>query len=285
MLWFLIAKIYDHIYSLFKAVFKRNLKGIGFLLRQVKNDHILDLNGQQLYFNHKIAGCYVRLVNGKYTEIETHTFIQRIVERFDKEMTFIDIGANVGEMVLDAARHENIKFIYAFEPHPECAKACKISAMLNDYGQKIVVIQKVLSEDTKPVAFDFNTISPNASAIAISSDKQGSMVYPTTLDNELPNTIEHAILLIDVEGAELRVIKGGKSFIGRTLPLIIFEYNDTSKKYFTLENIKQLLGGEYSIFRLRNDGYLDKNYIDTWNCVAINIRSSFYNPVKAFIRD
>lgn len=283
MFWFLVAKIYDKVYGLFKSVFKKNLKGIGFLLRKVKNDHILDLDGQQMFFNHKVAGCYVRLINGKYTEIETHTFIKRIVGLVNKDIALIDVGANVGEMILNAARYGKVKSVYAFEPHPECAKACKISAALNGYDQKVIVIQRVLSEDMKPILFDFNAISPNASAIAVSRDKKGVVAYPTTLDNELPNTIEHAILLIDVEGAEPLVLKGGKSFIGRTLPLIIFEYNNTSKKYFTLENIKQLLGDDYHIFRLRTDGYLDKNYMDTWNCIAVHTRSIFYEPVKALI--
>jgi FkbM family methyltransferase len=285
MSWFFVAKIYDKIYGLFKSAFKRNLKGIGFLLRQVKNDHVLDLDGQQMFFNHKVAGCYVRLINGMYTEIETHTFIRRIIEEFSGEMTFIDVGANVGEMVLGAARHEKVKFIYAFEPHSECAKACKISAALNNYDQKIVVLQKVLSKDTNPIEFDFHAISPNASAITGSNDKKGVVVYPSTLDNELPDTIGHAVLLIDVEGAEPDVLKGGKQFIERKLPLIIFEYNDLSKKYFTLDDIKNILGTDYIIYRLRQDGYLDKDYENTWNCVAVNAKSKFYKSIKALIVD
>jgi FkbM family methyltransferase len=277
MLRFLIAKIYDNIYGLFKAVFKRNLKGIGFLLRQVKNDYILDLDGQQMYFNHNVAGCYVRLINGKYTEIETHAFLKRIIEEFSKEMTFIDVGANVGEMILDIARYEKVKFIYAFEPHPECAKACKISAILNGFDHKVVVLQKVLSKDTNIIEFDFNAISPNASAITGFNDKKGVGVYPSTLDNELPDTIQHAILLIDVEGAEPDVLKGGKHFIERKLPLIIFEHNGLSKKYFTLDDIKNILGKNYNIYRLRQDGYLDEDYVNTWNCVAINVNSAFYD--------
>ena len=149
MFWFLCAKIYDKIYGLFKSVFKRNLKGIGYFLRKVKIDYILGVNKQQMFFNHKVAGCYVRLINGKYTEIETHIFLKRILEGIDEEINFIDVGANVGEMVLDLARYEKVKFIYAFEPHPECAKACKISIILNGYEHKVLVMQKVLSKDIR----------------------------------------------------------------------------------------------------------------------------------------
>jgi FkbM family methyltransferase len=284
MFWFLIAKIYDNIYGLFKSVLKRNMRGIGFLLRKVKNDHVLDLDGQQLYFNHKVAGCYVRLINGNYTEVETHVFLKRIIAGITKEIYFIDVGANVGEMILDVARYQKVKIIYAFEPHLECAKACKISAILNGFDHKVVVLQKILSKDTNPIAFDFNIISPNASAITGSNDKKGVVVYPSTLDNELPDTIEHAMLLIDVEGAEPHVLKGGKHFIQKKLPLIIFEYNDLSKKYFTLDDIRNILGTDYNIYRLRQDGYLDRDYVNTWNCVAVNVNSVFYDFTKNLLR-
>ena len=237
-----------------------------------------------MFFNHRVAGCYVRLINGEYTEPETHIFIQRVIGGINSSVNFIDVGANVGEMVLDAAQYEKVKYIYAFEPHPECAKACRISMMLNGYDDKAVVIQKILSENTDPVKFDFNAISPNASSIVISDEKSGTFVYPATLDNEFPGAIETSILLIDVEGAEPLVLKGGENFIKRNLPLIIFEYNDTSKKYFNLDNIRKILGSDYHIYRLRSDAYLDRDYINTWNCVAVNVNSAFYNLATTLLK-
>ena len=284
MFWLDIAKTYDKINSIFRAVFKRNLRGVGYLLRKVKRDHVLMFHGQKMFFNHKVAGCYVGLINGKYTEIETHLFLKRIIEMIEQKINFIDVGANIGEMVLDLARYEKVKCIYAFEPHPECAKACKITMILNGYDNKSKVIQKVLSDNANPVRFIFNEKSPNASSITFEDVKEGSIVYPSTLDNELQNIEEPSILLIDVEGAEPLVLKGSQYFIKRTLPLIIFEYNDTSKKYFDLDNIRDILGNDYNIYRLRKDAYLDRNYIDTWNCVAINVNSIFYDLSKTLLK-
>jgi FkbM family methyltransferase len=283
MFWLIASKIYDKISALFQIFFKRNLKGIGYLLRKVKIDYVLSVAKQQMFFNHKVAGCYVRLINGKYTEIETHIFLKRILEGINEDINFIDIGANVGEMVLDVATYEKVKFIYAFEPHRECAKACNISVMLNGYDHKVVVKQKVLSKDTSPVKFAFDGISPNASGITVSNGEYGIVTYPSTLDQEFPDALGPSILLIDVEGAEPLVLKGGPYFIEKDLPLIIFEYNDLSKQYFALDDIRSILGVDYSIFRLRGDGYLDRNYINTWNCVAVNTNSIFYEPVKALI--
>ena len=38
---------------------------------------------------------------------------------------------------------------------------------------------------------------------------------------------------------------------------------------------------DYNIYRLRNDGYLDKDYMNTWNCVAVNVNSDVYDPAKS----
>ena len=80
-----------------------------------------------------------------------------------------------------------------------------------------------------------------------------------TLDDSLPDYLKNPILLIDVEGAELLVIRGGKNFIINNKSLIIFEYNTTSKKYFNIEDISKTLK-DYRIFRLNSKGLLDNNF-------------------------
>ena len=284
MVWLTIAKAYDKANSLVRAVFGKNLKGVGFFLRKIKSDHIFMLQGKKMFFNHNVAGCYVSLINGNYTEIETHRFIGTIIDRLDHDVDFVDVGANVGEYILDVAGHDRVKNIYAFEPHPECAKTCKINLLLNGFDSKATVIQKILSQDTAPVHFSINAKAPNASAIMDINVLSEPTHYPSTLDSELHGSSLPAILLIDVEGAEPLVMKGGRYFISHNKPLIIFEYNTTSKKYFNLNDIKDILGIQYEIYRIRNDGYLDNQYNDTWNCVAVNIASEFYESAKSLLK-
>jgi|WetSurSiteA1Bulk_404760.scaffolds.fasta_scaffold15978_3 FkbM family methyltransferase len=282
MFWLDIAKTYDKINSIFRAVFKRNLRGVGYLLRKIKRDHVLMFHGQKMFFNHKVAGCYVSLINGKYTETETHLFFRKIIKGLDCHVNFVDVGANVGEFILDLSLYNRVKNIYAFEPHPECAKTCRINVLLNGYDNKVKVIQKILSQDTAPVNFSFNSIAPNASGI-VDNVINSETIYPSTLDIELHDFSLPTILLIDVEGSEPLVMKGGKYFISMNKPLIIFEYNTTSKKHFNLNDVKDILGTQYEIYRLRNDGYLDNQFDDTWNCVAVNISSDFYHSAKSLL--
>ncbi|MCK5347609.1 MAG: FkbM family methyltransferase, partial [Candidatus Heimdallarchaeota archaeon] len=102
----------------------------------------------------------------------------------------------------------------------------------------------------------------------------------STIDTELNLKGDPGILLIDVEGAELKVIKGGMNFVQDCEPLIIFEFNDLTKKYFSMEELKEVLGEKYSIFRLRKDSMLDVDFSDTWNCVAIPAKSVYDNICK-----
>lgn len=281
MSWLNLAKTYDNINTFIRPVVKRNLRGRGYLLRKVKSDHIFMLHGNKMFFNHEVAGCYVGLINGKYTEPETHLFLRMIIEDLDAEVNFVDVGANIGEFILDLASYEKVKHIFAFEPHPECARTCGINVSINGLDNKVHVIQKILSEDTAPVNFYFNSISPNASGITDKNMILESMQYPSTLDIEIGESTLPTILLIDVEGYEPLVLKGGKHFISTNKPLIVFEFNETSKKIYNLNDIKHILGNQYEIYRLRNDAYLDSQFNDTWNCVAVNLFSLFYPSVQS----
>ena len=54
-------------------------------------------------------------------------------------------------------------------------------------------------------------------------DGRGTPVYATTLDEVAPKRID--VLKIDVEGAEFRVVEGGRTTIERDKPLIVMEFS------------------------------------------------------------
>ena len=83
------------------------------------------------------------------------------------------------------------------------------------------------------------------------------------------------VLMIDVEGYEPNVLRGARELITKLKPLIIFEYNFVSKQHFEMNDIRQLLGDQYDIFRLRKDAMLDGDVVNAWNCVAVPRNSEF----------
>jgi hypothetical protein len=129
------------------------------------------------------------------------------------------------------------------------------------------------------------------------SDPQGASVYTSfesgqeikqiTLDDvEVLKTIAPAsptVLMIDVEGYEPKVLRGAGELIARLRPLIIFEYNFVSKRHFTIDEIREAIGEEYDVFRLRQDAKLDSNIENAWNCVGIPRESIFEQVLKTRI--
>ena len=275
-LW--MAHIYCNLYVLIKRNFGKNLRGFGSLTRKINRDYVLMVNGKKLFLNHKVAGSYGTLISGVWNEPETHQFIRNLL--FPSTFNFIDVGANVGEMIVDIASFKNVKHVIAFEPHAECAKTCEISAKINEYSN-VKIVQKAIGTG-KPVKFNFDAKSPNSSQVMLYGN-EGEIIPTATLDNELCDLSTASIILIDVQGYEPEVLEGGRKFIQSNRPLIIFEYNQLSKKHFNLDKIHQIIGIGFEIFRLRHDGYLDKNVENAWNCVAIHSESVFFDSVRKLI--
>ncbi len=281
MFWLLVVKVYIKLYELCRRYFGITLKGIGFAQRMITTDHVLDFVGKKLYFNHNVSACYTLLLNGEANEPETHLFFEKILGSLHQAVIFADVGCNIGEMIVDVARYRIVSHVIGFEPNAECVKACRRTVELNNYTH-VEIIEKALNADGRPVNFFFGT-NPLAAQIA-NREKKGQVVVPaTTLDNELMKFSDPAIILIDVEGAELLVIRGGMKYISSCHPLIIFEYNDVSRSVFTLDEIRAILGKRYTLCRMRQDGLLDYSFESTWNCVAVPSESIFYEACQRLL--
>ncbi len=278
MFWFTVAKMYTKIYELCRRYFGITLKGMGFVQRKIKADHVLDFVGKKLYFNHKVAMCYNLLINGKSNEPETHFFLEKILDSLRQAVIFADVGCNVGEMIVDVAQYPIISCVIGFEPNAECVNACRKTVELNNYTH-VTIVEKVLNTDGRPVSY-FSDANPLAASIVDGKNRSQIMMQATTLDNELMKFNDPAIVLIDVEGAEPLVLRGGMRYISSRRPLIIFEYNEVSRKFFALDDVRTILGDGYTLFRMRQDGFLDHSFESTWNCVAVPSDSIFYEPCQ-----
>jgi FkbM family methyltransferase len=251
------------------------MKGIGFIaIKLIRKDRAIKCNGLSFYLRHEIAGSYGVMIAGYWNEPETHIFLKSVFNSLARRADFIDVGANIGEMIADVARMPNVRNVIAIEPHPVCAAACVETAKLNGFAS-ITVRQVLLSDRPKVINYSINAASPNASCM---TDMTADSVCmdASTLDIETAAINNDAILLIDVEGSELDVIRGGREFINRCKPLIIFEYNEVSRQKFHVDDIARELGPQYAIYRLRsNDGFLDGHVQYAWNCVAVHGGSVF----------
>lgn len=156
-----------------------------------------------------------------------------VLEKFLKKgNTFIDIGANQGEYALWAARKTTASGkVLAFEPMDEIFSQLKVNISLNpSYKNTIEAIQLGLSDNPGEINLygkegsneGVNTIFPSPEHTFLIQK-----IELDTLDNQLeklqPSWVD--LIKIDVEGAELQVLKGATKSISKFKPSLIIEIN------------------------------------------------------------
>jgi FkbM family methyltransferase len=254
-----------------------DMTGLGFLLRKLKTDREFEANGFRWFFDHRIAGTYMRLVAGRFNEPETQAFLQYVAGSFPEQFTFVDVGANIGEMVVAMTAHPKVTRTYAFEPHPVCFEVCRKNLEINGLGARAEVRNTLVGDGTpQPYVVD----QKYAPTSGIRPDLPDA---PRTTARKIDDELTFAgpcLMLIDVESAELDVMKGARAFIQRSRPLIIFEYHWITRERFSLDEVRAELGGDYQLYRLRSDGHLDTDLGKTYNVVAVH-RSSPFAPICA----
>ena len=273
---FMVAQAYARMYGFLKDNLGIHIRGLGFLLRQINQDHNLLVQGRRLYFAHRLAEAYARPLYGQWNEPETHALIACVMDRL--MASFVDVGANIGEIMVDVAAHPSCVQAIGFEPNPAAVEVIKKNIELNLLSN-CSVICKALGHEKNVQAMSFGSHSPSASLLLRNSPAgEGVVVEISTLDSELPALVlgrEPIILLVDVEGYELNVIRGGRAMIGHLKPLIIFEYHRETQKAFRLADLQHELGEAYEIYRVRQDAMLDREVDAAWNCVAVPRGSDF----------
>ena len=193
--------------------------------------------------------------------------------------TFIDVGANIGVFSLLASSKIKKGKVFAFEPSPKILAQLYANIALNQKTDRILVAEKAVSNKSKQVNFDisdradYNHLSFNSSV-----KKTTLQVKTTTLDKFIKDVgIKHVKLIkIDVEGAEMLVLKGLKqSLLTKKIDMLIVEVNESAALSFGFST-KDILSclEEYGF----KNYMFDKNYnlVDFvmekntgWNVIAI----------------
>jgi FkbM family methyltransferase len=152
-----------------------------------------------------------------------------------------DIGANAGSLTIDVAyalRNQNVRFI-AFEPQTSLAQTLMISAVLN-HLDLVDVYPILLGDEVGEQTLYIPAHSIHASLVTRSSHAQRVTCMQATIDylvssGQIPPP---DVIKIDVEGAELAVIRGAQQTISEYMPIIIFEADINMQRFdYTLADI------------------------------------------------
>lgn len=141
------------------------------------------------------SGLVMNLDLATQTQLYAGTFereVQGWLRRFSADAdTAIDVGMAEGEYVLFFLRQPNIERVLGFEPLEACRIALTANLQLND-----------LAKDARL------RLSP-----ALVGERPGSDTE--TLDGSLPQVGRRVVVKVDVDGAEMDVLRGAAGLIAR----------------------------------------------------------------------
>jgi FkbM family methyltransferase len=142
-----------------------------------------------------------------------------------------DVGANVGFFTLLAARLTGANgHVYAFEPVPENVAAVRHNLAQNHMAH-VTVLQQAVSDEVGEGKLLLAHYSGGSSLDTVGSppDLKGELIVPlTTLDALVvqQNYPQPKFVKIDVEGAEINVLRGMTWLLKNAGPTLMYEIDD-----------------------------------------------------------
>jgi len=164
----------------------------------------------------------------------------------------LDVGANFGYYSLklaSALRGEGR--VFAFEPSSAIFSRLEQNIRLNCLESLVTAIRSGLSDD---VGFaHLEQCEANSGAATLSMEGKGERIVLDTLDNfcETQKISKFNLIKIDVEGNELRVLRGGTRVFASHKPIIMLEFNTSALNRLgtTVEELSdQLMTWDYGLF-------------------------------------
>lgn len=192
-------------------------------------------------------------------------------------MTVLDVGANIGEVALLAAKRVGPEGkVFAFEPIDAIAEKLKRHVEINNFDQ-IHVESCALGDavdDNRPIYASCGQTGtdPNnglGSLYGSKGEQPLQHIHMTTLDTwlqEHPSIQRIDVIKIDIEGAELACLTGAKKCLQRFKPSIIVEIQDFSSAragYQPADILDFLSGFGYTFDQIGRHGTLTPLSSDT----------------------
>ena len=148
--------------------------------------------------------------------------IMRIV--LEEDSSFIDVGCHRGYFLIEANKFAPSGSHIGFEPIPDI-----YNNVITTLGGVNDIRQLGISDERGETTFNYVKSNPLYSGIKKRSypgkeSIEELIIKVDTLDHQLFQSPRVDLIKIDVEGAELNVLKGGINTITKFNPVIVFEY-------------------------------------------------------------
>lgn len=235
------------------------------LLEHIKNSR---------YFNFSIkirlneVNIKVPLINGLGLIDPTEEWMVDVLKviMVKSKGKFIDVGANIGQTLIKVKSIRKDMQYIGFEPNPECAYYLKCLIKKNKW-KDVTIVPVGISAKTEILNLNFYVENETTSAGIIENfrgsnniiSKEPIPVFSFSDISKNINLSDLAIVKIDVEGAELEVLKSLEPLLIKDRPFLLMEilpvYNENNK--FRLERqieIEHILSqNSYKTFQINKD--------------------------------
>ena len=162
-------------------------------------------------------------VRGDY-ELPVQTALAKYLR---PNMVFYDVGANGGFFsLLGASLVGRGGRVVAFEPHPTIVKLLKKQVRINNMHQ-VDVVAAAVSDKAGSAKFADGAASDMNSLVNADKADRTIWVKTTTLDEETKRRPLPDMLKIDVEGAEIDVLRGAYQLLRTKKPILLVEIHSS----------------------------------------------------------
>lgn len=188
-------------------------------------------------------------------ELEVTKELERIASNLKPNEFFVDVGAHIGRYTVMLGRKYRHRVI-AVEPEPHNFNSLRRNVEINDLTDKVILVNMTLGERNGFVDLYLDRLGGGAHSTTKNMGYGKIKVKMKKLDDLIDelkiNPKKVRLLKIDVEGAELFVLKGAKKVL-RFKPHIIFEAWDEKK----LKKVSDYLSRfGYNVKRLDRQNFL-----------------------------
>lgn len=181
------------------------------------------------------------------------------------EMTFADVGANIGEMTLIAAKRLVKGKVLAFEPMPETFAQLARNVELNRFKTVTLFNHGLFNQDDSLSLYvkedrPFGMVNEGVpSLFSTGADQKALAVRLRKFDDVAAecDLKRLDVMKIDVEGAEMMVLRGAENSIRKFRPVIIAEMSEANFQragYTSVELLSYIRGLDYEVRSLDDPG-------------------------------
>lgn len=203
-------------------------------------------------------GFQMRLRLGQYPdgamyfgvfEVQTIRLIKSILKPGDRA---VDVGANIGYMTLHMAKRVGATGeVHSFEPVPGNRARLEQALVDNHFGFVRVHSEALGEKSDKTLIYDFSASTAGHAESSLRPLHENATALPcdvVRMDDVIDGPVR--LIKVDVEGAEVGVLRGATRVIRENKPHLIVENNPK-----TLQAFGVTFADVYEAIRSAHDGY------------------------------